>query len=204
MNRITARLSALGLVLSLCAAGANALTQRPRVVDNNSNAPAAPSATPATTAPAPQSVKVKYEGGMVGYRKADGFLAFDDANRRLVFQDKTRREVFSLPFDAMLALWPDTKSQTSTAGRVVSIAAPFPFGLSGLLMKSKTRYLVIQYKDQDTGAGGLTSFKIGNKALLASVLQTLGRKAEMTPRGEAYVRPKDATAKSTDKTGGPE
>lgn len=199
MNRNTAPLPALALGLALCAAGGTALAQRPRVVDNNTNAPAAPpaAATTATTAPAPQVVKAKYEGGMVGYRKADGFLTFDDANRRLVFQDKTRREVFSLPFDAMLGLWPDTKSQTSTTGRVVSIAAPFPFGLTGLLMKSKTRYLVIQYKDQDTGAGGLTSFKIGDKALLASFLQTLGQKAEMTPRGEAFIRPKDATAKTT-------
>jgi len=193
MKSSKAALMSLALALALAPA---ALAQRPRSVAG----PAAPSATapnPApATAPAPSTVKAKYEGGMLGYRKADGFILFDDVNRRLVFQDKTRREVFSLGYDVMLALWPDTKSRTSTAGRVIAGVAPYGLGLPALLMKNKTRYLVVQYNDPDTSAEGVTSFKLDSKELLQSVLHTLGQKAEMTARGDAYVRRKEATSKT--------
>jgi hypothetical protein len=184
-SSIHTALSAPALALALLFTAGTARAQRPRTVGDSA---------PAASAPA--IVKVKYEGGMLGYPKADGFLALDEENRRLVFQDKTRREVFSLSFDAVLAAWPDTKSQTSTTGRVLAGTVPYGLGLPGLLMKSKTRYLVVQYSDPDTNANGVTSFKFGGKELLASFLQTLAQKAELTQRGEAYVRRKDA-AKST-------
>jgi hypothetical protein len=62
------------------------------------------------------------------------------------------------------------------------------------LFKKKYRYLTMQYKDPDTKVEGVTSFKVDGKEMLASILEALARKAELTPRGEAYVRldkPKD-------------
>ena len=178
---------ALAAVVSLAAAAAPASAQRQKTVAQP--APARPSAP--KPPPAPASVKAKYEGGMVGYAKADGTLNFDDANNRLVFRDKQGRELFPLAYNSLLMAWPDTKSRTSTAGRVVSMAAPYGLGLAGLLMRNKSRYLVLRYQDPDTGTEGMTSFKLGDKAVLASVLDTLADKAGLVPRGEAYVRRKD-------------
>ena len=138
--------------------------------------------------PAPPSVKVKYEGGMVGYKKAEGTLNFDDGNGRLVFRDKQGREVFPIAYRALLMAWPDSKSRTATTGRVLASTVPYGLGLPGLLMRSKSSYMVLRYQDPDTGTEGMTSFKINDKALLASVLDTLADKAGLVPRGDAYVR----------------
>ncbi|HZI17507.1 MAG TPA: hypothetical protein VEY09_02840 [Pyrinomonadaceae bacterium] len=183
----------LSLAIALTFAPA-ASAQRPRAVSSPPGASAPPQA------PAPQSAKAKYEGGMIGYRKAEGFVAFDDVNRRLVFQDKQRREVFPVGYDVMLAIWADTKSQTSTAGRVIAGTAPYGLGLPALLLRDKSRYLVIRYSDPDTGAEGLTSFKLESKEMLQSFLHTLAQKAELTARGDAYIRrktPADDKAKQT-------
>lgn len=149
--------------------------------------------------PAPTSVKVKYEGGMVGYKKGEGTLNFDDANGRLVFRDKQGHEVFPISYKALTMAWPDKKSSTATTGRVLASTVPYGLGLPGLLMKNKSRYLTLRYQDPDTGTEGLTSFKINDKALLASVLDTLADKAGLVPRGDAYVRRRDTstTAGST-------
>lgn len=189
-SSITAALPALALALVFCAAAPPAAAQRPRA---SADPRPAPTAAPA---PAPSTVKAKYEGGMVGYRKADGFISFDDANRRLVFQGKDRREVFSLSYDSVLAAWPDTKSQTSTAGRVIAGTAPYGLGLPGLLFKSKSRYLVVRFGDPDVNTEGVTSFKLQSKEMLASVVHTLAQKADLTQRGEAYIRPRNAQSKS--------
>lgn len=139
--------------------------------------------------PAPSTVKAKYEGGLVGYGKTDGTINFDDANRRLIFKDKkTNKEYFSVPYDIVQAAWADTKSQRSTAGTVIASTVPYGLGLPGLFMKSTKRYLILQYRDPDTRAEGLASFKLANKELLASVLYTFAEKAGLTQRGEAFVR----------------
>ena len=179
-------LCAAAIAAAALAAAAGVRAQRPRTADPQTPAPAA---TP-RPAPAPATVKAKYEGGVVGYRKSDGTLNFDDANGRLTFRDKTNRELFSIPYKAVVMAWPDTRSHTSTAGRVIS-AVPYG-GLPGLLMRSKTRYLNVRYQDPDTGTEGAASFKIGEKEMLYSVLTTLGDKAELTQRGDAYIRPKQA------------
>ena len=188
-------LCAAAIAAAALAAAAGVRAQRPRTADPQTPAPAA---TP-RPAPAPASVKAKYEGGVVGYRKSDGTLNFDDANGRLMFRDKTNRELFSIPYKAVVMAWPDTRSHTSTAGRVIS-AVPYG-GLPGLLMRSKTRYLNIRYQDPDTATEGAASFKLGEKDLLYSVLDTLGTKAELTQRGDAYIRPKQSS--QTTPTSGP-
>jgi hypothetical protein len=193
----TARfLSAFAAAALALSAAASARAQRPRPADTQAGPPAAQ--TNATKPrPAPPTVKAKYEGGVVGYRKSDGTINFDDTNSRLVFRDKANKELFSIPYKAVVMAWPDTKSQTSTAGRVVS-AVPYG-GLPALLMKSKSRYLNVRYQDPDTGTEGAASFKIGDKDMLYSVLDTLGDKAALTQRGDAYIRPKQ-----TSQTSGPE
>ena len=189
-------LYAVAVAAAALAAAAGVRAQRPRTADPQSPAPAA---TP-RPAPAPASVKAKYEGGVVGYRKSDGTLNFDDANSRLIFRDKTNRELFSIPYKAVVMAWPDTRSSTSTTGRVLASTVPYGLGLPGLLMKKKTRYLNIRYQDPDTATEGAASFKLGDKDLLYSVLDTLGTKAELTQRGDAYIRPKQA---QTTPTSGP-
>jgi hypothetical protein len=155
--------------------------------------------------PAPASVHVKYEGGMVGYKKGEGTLNFDDANGRLVFRDKQGHEVFPIAYKALLMAWPDTKSRTATTGRVLASTVPYGLGLPGLLMRNKSRYMTLRYQDPDTGTEGLTSFKINDKALLASVLDTLADKAGLVPRGDAYVRRRDtSTTTGSTQSGSPD
>ena len=175
--------------LALNATAARA--QHPRPADTQTPTPAAQPNAPKPR-PAPPTVKAKYEGGVVGYRKSEGTINFDDANSRLVFRDKNNRELFQIPYKAVVMAWPDTKSHTSTAGRVIS-NAPYGLGLPALLMKSKSRYLNIRYQDPDTGTEGAASFKLGDKDLLYSVLDTLGDKAALTQRGDAYIRPKQTS-----------
>ena len=63
-------------------------------------------------------------------------------------------------------------------------------GLAGLL-REKRRYLIMHFDDPDVEAAkGVLSFKLDNKELLDSVVQTLGQKAKLTQRGDAYYRPK--------------
>lgn len=189
--------SVLGTAAALLLLVTTASAQRTATVGEKQQTPQ-PAATPGTHAgpkppPAPQSVKAKYEGGLVGYGKTEGTLSFDDANRRLIFRDKQGREYVSLSFDIVTAAWADSKSQRSTAGTVIASTVPYGLGLPGLFMKSTTRYLVLQYRDPDTHAEGMTSFKLPNKELLASVLYTFAEKAGLTQRGEAFVRRAEPT-----------
>ena len=159
---------------------------QPRPVDATTK-PAA--STPAS--PAPASFEAKYEGGMFGFnRKEEGTLKFDDANDRLVFFGKDQKEKFHIPYKSVLVIYPQSKSVTSTAGNVVR-HIPLPgAGLAGLI-REKRRYLVMHFDDPDVEtARGVLNFKLENKALLDSVLQTLADKAELTQRGDAYYRPK--------------
>lgn len=201
MKSFYTRAAALAFALTL--AGSAAHAQRPPAMNDPAARPAdrAPAPKPA---PAPPTVKVKYEGGILGYRKQDGWLSFDDLNRRVVFKDKNQRELFSLSFDALLAAWPDTQSRRSTAGQVIASTVPYGLGLPALLMKNKSRYLVLQYSDPDTRAEGVTSFKIQDKEMVLSVLTTLAQKADLTQRGDAYVRRREPTPTTTTKTSAPQ
>lgn len=147
-----------------------------------------PTQTPKTQAPA--SFEAKYEGGMFGYSsKETGTLKFDDFNSRLVFYGKDKIEKFSIPYGAMLVIYPQSQSVQSTTGAVAS-HIPLPgAGLLGFL-REKRRYLVVQFDDPDVDAKGLINFKLANKELLDAVLSTLGEKAKLEQRGDAYYRPK--------------
>ncbi|HKQ52262.1 MAG TPA: hypothetical protein VJT74_07840 [Pyrinomonadaceae bacterium] len=179
-----------GLLVALVAGSAAA--QRPRTID-----PAQPSGGTATAsntapkpAPAPQTFKAKYEGGIFAYnKKQTGTLTFDDANSRLVFRDKENKEYLSLPYSALTGAYADTKSRRPTAARVIgAIPAPYGANLPALFIRKKYRYLTLQFKDADNGAAGLTSFKVETKELLNSVLYTLAEKAGLEQRGDGYVR----------------
>jgi len=64
------------------------------------------------------------------------------------------------------------------------------FGMGAQFIKHKVQYLTIQFNDPDSNAAGITSFKLENREILASVLQSLGNKAGLTQRGEILVRKK--------------
>jgi len=169
-------------ILTFCAVFGFA---QPRPVDK--------SASPVNAAkrPAPPSFEAKYEGGMFGFsQKEEGSLKFDDANERLVFFGKDQKEKFHIPYRSMMVVYPQSKSVRSTTGTVISVV-PLPgAGLAGL-MREKRRYLVINFDDPDAEAAhGTMSFKLDSKDLLDSVIQTIGEKAKMTQRGDAYYRPR--------------
>jgi hypothetical protein len=168
------------LVLGLVAVETHA--QRPRAVDTNV------STTPTKIAPAPQTVKAKYEGGVFGYNKAmEGTLSFDDNNSRLLFK-KDKTEVF-IPYNAVTSAFADTQKRRPAAATVAS-AIPLIYALPAQFIKTKVRYLTINFYDPDTHVTGITSFRLENKEILASVLQSLAEKTGMVARGEVYVRPK--------------
>ena len=140
--------------------------------------------------PAPESFPAKYEGGIKGSdKKLDGTLKFDDANNRLVFYNKDNKEILGIGYDDLVAIYPQSQSVTSPTGSVVS-HIPLPgAGLAGLI-KEKRQFLVLEYDDPYIELKGLVNFRIENKEMLDSVLQTLADKAKMVQRGEAYFRPK--------------
>lgn len=141
--------------------------------------------------PAPPSFEARYEGGLFGYnKKTKGMLKFDDPNNRLIFYNEDGREMFFLPYKALLVIYPSSKKVQSGTGRTIG-AIPFPgTGLGGSLLKKKKNYLVMQFDDPDVDAQGTMSFLIDTDELLESVIHTLGEKAELTRRGEAYYRPR--------------
>lgn len=171
--------------------------QRPRTAAQDSQDNQSSTRMPAPP-PAPQTFKAKYEGGITGYlKKQDGTLTFDDPNSRLLFRNKQNKEVLFIPYKAIVAAYPDTQSRRPTAAKVAG-AIPVPYGINmaAWLVRKKYRYLTLNFEDPDTNVAGLTSFKVENKQILESVLYTLANKAELTARGEGFVR-KKATAQST-------
>ncbi|HEV7645090.1 MAG TPA: hypothetical protein VGO50_14190 [Pyrinomonadaceae bacterium] len=161
---------------------------QPRVADKPSiGDPDAPK-----PAPAPESFEAKYEGGIFGYSKKEmGTLKFDDANSRLVFFGKDKKEKLSVPYKSMLVIYPQSQSVQSTTGKVVSV---IPYGsIFGGFIKEKRRFLVINFDDPDVEVRGLVNFKLETKELLDSVIYTLGQKAAMKPRGDAFYREKKIT-----------
>ena len=140
---------------------------------------------------APSSVEARYEGGIFGYSEREkGTIKFDDENERFVFLSKeTGKEMFSIPYKAMLVVFPSNKKIQSGAGRAVGSVPVLGAGIVGSFMKKKKNYLVIQYRDQDVDVQGTASFLIDTDELLESVVYSLGEKAGMTQRGDAYYRP---------------
>lgn len=139
---------------------------------------------------APSSFEAKYEGGMFGYSKKEkGIVKFDDANERIVFFGKDQKEKFGIPYKALMVVYPSSRKVQSGAGRAVSVI-PLPgAGIGGMFMKKKKNYLILQFRDTDVDVQGTTTFLVDTGELLESVIQTLGEKAEMLRRGDAYYRP---------------
>ncbi len=189
------KLIALCALLTL-AANSRALAQRPRTVSDQTSASAT---SAAATRPAPQSVRAKYEGGVFGYNKrVDGTLTFDDASRRLVFRDKVQKEILSIPYDSVAGAFADNQSRRPAAATVAS-NIPF-YGFPASFIRKKVRYLTVQYNDADTKVNGVTSFRLDNKQILASVLNTLATKAGLTQRGEVFIRKEPASTTMTTTT----
>ena len=160
------------------------IAQRPRSAEQNSEAKPKP-------AKAPSSVKAKYEGGVFGYNKTmEGTLTFDDLNRRLLFKDRKTPKELHIPYDAIASAFADTQKRRPAAATVVS-HIPSIFALPAHFVKTKVRYLTVQYNDPDTRLNGITSFKLENKEVLQSVLAALAEKTGMTQRGDIYVKKTD-------------
>ena len=188
-------------VLTVLVAGVTALAQRPRSVSTTSSSSSAGMEATRTAPPAPQTVKAKYEGGVFGYdKKLDGSLSFDDANHRLLFRDKKQREILFIPYEAVTSAFADTQSRRPAAATVIS-HIPHIFALPAAFIKTKVRYLTLQFRDPDSNVSGVTSFKLENKEILASVLNTLAQKSDLTPRGEVFVKRRpadDSSGKESD------
>ena len=176
------KLSAMLLLVG--ALGCSVYAQRPRTIE-------ADPATATKPAPAPQSVKAKYEGGVFGYTKTmEGMLTFDDANNQLLFKDKKSAKQIHIPYNVITSAFADTQKRQPKAATVAS-AVPLIYSLPAHFIKTKVRYLTLQYSDPDSRVSGITSFKLENKETLASVLATLAQKAEMSQRGDIYVKKAD-------------
>lgn len=166
-------------LLAVFATGAFA--QRPRSMDTDTAQTPAP-------APAPKSVKAKYEGGIFGYTKTmEGTLTFDDGNKQLLFKDKKPPKQIHIPYDAITSAFADTQKRRPAAATVAS-HIPIIYALPAQFIKTKVRYLTIQYSDPDSNVSGITSFKLENKQVLESVLKALAEKTGMTLRGDIYVK----------------
>jgi hypothetical protein len=160
-----------------------AAAQRPRAVDDDPNQAVTPP-------PAPPTVKAKYEGGVFGYtKKKTGTLTIDSANNLLVFSDSKGKEMFHIPFGSITGAYGDSHSVRPAAATVVS-HVPF-YGMPASFIRTKVRYLTIQYDDPDSRAAGVTSFRLDNKQIVESVLYTVATKAGLKKRGDVYVRKKE-------------
>jgi hypothetical protein len=181
-----------GLLLLTVLMAAPVCTQRPRAIEKKTPT----DASRAVPAPAPQTMNAKYEGGIFGYNKTlEGTLSFDDTNQRLLFR-KDQKELFFIPYNAVNSAFADTQKRRPTAATVAQNIPYFGFPLG--FIKTKVRYLTVQYSDPDTRVSGVTSFRLENKDIVDSVVYTLANKAGLVPRGEIYVRKKDdAEAKKT-------
>ncbi|HXI22509.1 MAG TPA: hypothetical protein VNG71_01450 [Pyrinomonadaceae bacterium] len=175
--------------IAIALVGAIALSviaQRPRSTTQDSTDSASSMPAPPT---APATVKAKYEGGVFGHNKhIDGTLNFDDANERLVFRDGKGKETgIFLPYKSLTGAYGDTHKVRPAAATVAS-NIPTIFALPAHFIKTKVRYLTLQYDDPDSRVSGVTSFKLENKDILDSVLFTLANKAGLDRRGEVFVR----------------
>jgi hypothetical protein len=149
-------------------------------------------AKPSAKTPPPSSVPAKYEGGMFGFsQRLNGTLKLDDANSRVVFYGQDEKELFGIPYDALLIIYPQSKSVTSTTGNVFK-NVPLPGASLAGYLKEKRQYLIIQFDDPDVDTKGTVNFKFDNKEILDSVLLALADKAALQQRGDAFYKPKNA------------
>ena len=184
MFQRTRTIATLGLLVMMAL---TTFAQRPRMSNDDASKPETATTPPA---PAPQTVKAKYEGGVFGYpKKLNGTLTFDDTNQRLLFRNEQQKEVLFVPYNALTGAYGDTHSVQPKAASIGSHVpyVGYPIGL----IKTKVRYLTIQYNDPDSKASGVTSFRLENKDLLDSVLNTLANKAGLTRRGEVFIKKKE-------------
>lgn len=180
--RIISTLLLMGALLT------GAFAQRPRTTEPEPAKPNAP-------APAPKTVKAKYEGGVFGYNKTmEGTLTFDDVNERLIFKDNKPPKELQIPYASITSAFADTQKRRPAAATVAS-QIPLLYALPAHFIKTKVRYLTLQYNDQDSKVSGVTSFKLENKELLESVLTTLAQKAGMTLRGDIYIKKREDSSK---------
>lgn len=174
------RLFTLIVTLFVATVTSTAVAQRPRTVSDD---PSQPETVPP---PAPPVVKAKYEGGVFGYtKKKEGTLSIDVDNSRLIFKDDKGKQWFHIPFSAITGAYGDTQSVRPAAA---TVASHVPYGSLAGLIKTKVRYLTIQYDDPDSAASGITSFRLENQPILDSVLHTVATKAGLMRRGNVYVR----------------
>jgi len=190
-NVIGAGLLALAMSISVAA-------QRPRASAPETSAKS-PTAQP-SPAPAPKTFKAKYEGGVFGYRKVmEGTLTFDDTNERLLFRNEQQKEVFFIPYANVTQEFADTQSRRPKAatilGSVPGVYVPNPIGW----IKTKVRYVTLQFYDDYSHVNGITSFRVENRDLCESVVATLAVKANLVAAGDIYTQPKPASADLTAK-----
>jgi hypothetical protein len=188
------------LILALSSAFALSATAQgvrdPKATVQTENKTAQTQIPPPKPKPAPATFAAKYSGGLVGFgEKLQGTLNFDDLNKRLVFRNKENKEVFALPYKSLLVIYPNSKSVTPTGARVIGAVPIMGAGLANLI-KTKDRYLVVQFDDPDSNAQGTTSFKLNDKELVHSVIYALGEKAELKQRGDAFYRPRTNETKT--------
>lgn len=133
--------------------------------------------------------EVQYTGGLYGFSKKEhGTIAFDDINERLIFKSEEGKERFSLPYNTILVVYPSQIKVRSGTGRVIG-AAPIPgAGIAGMFMKKKKNYLVLRFNDTDVKAQGTINFLVDTAEILTNSIYTIGEKAEMKSRGDAYLR----------------
>jgi hypothetical protein len=145
---------------------------------------------PTVPANAPNSYEARYEGGLFGAsKKESGTLTFDDANERVVF-NREGKEMFSIPYSALIMLYPDSKDSVPQAGKVIS-HIPLPgAGLANLWNKS-TKYANMTFEDPDIQANGTASFRFKDKDKLILFINALGAKAKMKQRGDAFYKPRN-------------
>lgn len=179
----------IAVSLLVIAASWSIAAQRPRSAATNTQAKDPAPASSPSPSPAPQSFKAKYEGGVFGYRKKqDGTLSFDDPNGRLVFRDLNQKELFTIPYDTVSQEYADTQANrpksATILGSVPLIYAPNPIGY----IKTKNQYLTLQFYDQNSHVGGVTSFRVENRELCESIVAALAEKAGLVRQGEIYVR----------------
>jgi hypothetical protein len=114
-------------------------------------------------------------------------LTFDDENNRLLFKDKKPPKEISIPYGAITSAYADTQKKQPAAA---TVASHIPYGGLAGLIKTKVRYLTLQFEDPDSRVSGITSFKLENKDVIESVLVALAEKTGMTRRGDIYVKKK--------------
>jgi len=116
----------------------------------------------------------------------EGTLIFDDTNERLLFKYKKPPKEIHLPYYAITSAFADTQKRRPAAA---TVASHIPlYGIPAGFIKTKVRYLTIQFDDPESKVTGTTSFKLENKQVLEAVLKALAEKTGMTLRGDVYVK----------------